>query len=170
MKKVFFSLLLLLAVFSASAQENKWFFSGSVSLWHDNTEEETYFKFIPEVGYNINKKWAVGIEAGYSNQRIDVFMLAPFVRWTFFQNKTVRLFVDGGIGYTQADIIGSQSTGFEIGAKPGIAINVTKHLSLLSKIGFLGYRDHYRFTGSMQNGYGIDLDPSNIQLGLQFSF
>ena len=166
MKKIVLSLVIMFAVIAANAQESKWFATGSFRLWHDNEAAETLFSVIPEVGYNFNEKWAVGLEVGYSHEgSYDELIFSPFARFTYYRNNLVSLFVDGNIGYCgDFDI-----NGVEIGLKPGIALNLNKHFSLQAKFGFLGYRNDYE--GKLSDGFGIDLNPANaLSFGIHYEF
>ena len=54
----------------------------------------------------------------------NAFALAPYARYSFYENKIVRLFLDMGFGFsTQKAKHQDAVNGFEIGVKPGMAIN-----------------------------------------------
>lgn len=80
----------------------------------------------------------------------------------------MRLFLDMGMGVSTMKVKDHDSyNGFEIGLKPGLAIKLNQHFSLVSRIGFAGYRDDY-FRGS--DGLGVELDGENISLGIEYEF
>lgn len=185
MKKMFLILAVMMVSLAAQAQEI--YVGGGVSLWRNNDIDETSFTITPEVGYELNEKWAIGLAVGfahkaYDNDELDLdwdgddhltsnaFAFAPYARFSFFQNKVVRLFLDMGFGFSTAKVKHFDSVnGFEIGVKPGLAIKLDRHFSLVSKIGFAGYRDDYcaNFAG---NGFGVALDGEDISLGIEYKF
>ena len=180
MKKIAVLLFVVMVALSAKAQV---YVGGTIGLWHDDDADATTFLLSPEVGYNLNAKWAVGVNLTYihlkssfdlSNESFDAklngFAFAPYARYSFYENKIVRLFVDGGVGFStyKYDIDGADSTnGFEIGIKPGVAIKLNKSFSLVAKCGFLGYRDDYMYG---DNGYGLNFSGEDLSFGFQYNF
>ncbi|ADV44521.1 outer membrane beta-barrel protein [Bacteroides helcogenes] len=180
MKKIVLVLFALMAVVSVNAQV---YVGGTLGLWHNDDADMTNFSIAPEIGYNINKKWAVGAELGYVHSNTNVtlgnfsgsvktnaFAIAPYARYSFYENKLVRLFIDGGLGFStyKVDVDGADATnGFEIGVKPGLAIKLNNHFSLVAKCGFLGYRDDYMVG---ENGYGFALTSENLSFGFHYEF
>ena len=57
--------------------------------------------------------------------------------------------------------------GFEIGIKPGIALDMTDHFSLITKFGFLGYRDDYKYDNSVS---WLSLSTEDLSIGFVYSF
>lgn len=172
MKKIGFLLLLVMFALSSKAQV---YIAGSTSLWHNHDADITSFSIIPEVGYNFNKQWAVGAALGFSHNEFEnvnwdhnSFLFNPYVRYSFYENKLVRLFVDGSIGVSTNNFKhGDSDSGFELGFKPGIAIKLNNHFSLLAKCGFLGYRDDYAYG---ENGYGFAFGTEDLSLGVHYEF
>ena len=94
------------------------------------------------------------VEKEHYTVKTTGFAIAPFARYSFYENKIVRLFVDMGMGFSTVKVKDGDSTnGFEIGLKPGIEIKLNNKFSLVSKLGFAGYRDDY-YKG--ENGFGYD--------------
>ena len=60
---------------------------------------------------------------------------------------------------------GDAVNGFEIGLKPGIAIKLNQHFSLVAKCGFLGYKDDY-----MGNGFGFSASSEDLTFGFHYEF
>lgn len=177
MKKVLFFLLVLTATVAARGQV---YVGGSLGLWHDHDAELTSFTLAPEVGYELNDSWAIAATLAFTHgkQRIadDVkakyngFAFAPYARFSFYENKVVRLFVDGGIGVSTYKIKdhGDATSGFELGFKPGIAIKLNDHFSFVTKYGFLGYRDDYMLNS--QDGYGFSFSSEDLSIGFHYVF
>ncbi len=179
MKKIILSLMIMFAAISASAQI---YVGGSLAWTHDDATDYNSFKLAPEVGYNFNETLAVAVELAYmhgkyeekvSSQKIksNAFAIAPYVRYTFFRKNIVRLFIDGGVGFsTYKEKHGDSENGFEIGFKPGIAINATNHISFEAKYGFLGYRDKYALAGANASVSGLDFDTNSLSIGIKYNF
>jgi hypothetical protein len=172
MKKLFLLSMLLIATISANAQI---YVGGSLGFWYDshNDPETTTFTVAPEIGYNINQKWAVGGVIDYTYGKVDYvsansFAIAPYARFSYYRNGIVRLFIDGGFGVSTTSYSGADSvTGIEIGFKPGIAFEVNKHFSLVAKCGFLGWREDYSLG---TDGQGLLLSSEDLSLGFHYEF
>ena len=116
MKKFVILLFVAMAALSAKAQV---YVGGTVSLWHNDDVDATTFTLNPEVGYNLNEKWAVGGILTFSHSKLDegkynAFGLAPYARYSYYENKVVRLFIDGGLGFSTQKVKGADAVnGFE---------------------------------------------------------
>ena len=175
MKKIILSLFIVFSVVAVNAQN--FYVSGSFSWWHDGDQDLTTFQLVPDFGYNFNDKWSLGVELGYGHYRdagkANAFAISPYTRFTFFQKNIIRLFVEGGIGFSTYKVkdAGDATNGFMIGVKPGIYVDLTDHFSLVAKYGFLGYTDDYAMIGNgMQSIGGMNFDPSTLQFGLHYEF
>lgn len=171
MKKILVLVFVIVAALSVNAQV---YVGGSAGLWHNDDLDHTSFNIAPEVGYNFNENMAVGAALGFvrDNQALlgkyKAFYLAPYFRYSFYENKVIRLFADAGIGLSTLKVKHMDSeSGFEIGLRPGLAIKLGENFSLVSKIGFVGYRDDYALGG---NGYGFNLSGEDITFGLYYTF
>lgn len=174
MKKIGMLLFVLVAALAVKAQV---YVGGNVSLWHADENDNTSFVLAPEVGYEFNEQWAVGAQLLFNHNKLKVgehkiksngFAFAPYARFSFFENKIIRCFVDGGIGVSTYKIKdGDNESGFELGLKPGIAIKLTDHFSLITKYGFLGYRDDYLLG---DNGYGFAFSSEDLSIGFHYTF
>lgn len=170
MKKIVLLLFVAIATLSVSAQDM--YVGGSFGLWRNSDQNQTSFTVAPEVGYNLNEKWALGVELNYTHKYNEVatnaFAIAPYARYSFYENKAVRLFVDGGFGFVTAKQDEADAVnGFQIGFKPGIAVKLNKQFSLVAKCGFLGYQDDYSESGS---AFGFDMSSENLTLGFHYEF
>ena len=104
MKKFVILLFVLAASLSVKAQV---YVGGSLGLWHNDDADRTSFTLAPEVGYELNEAWSVGATLAFTHSKTKVekiktitngFAFAPYARYSFFNSKIIRLFVDGGIG------------------------------------------------------------------------
>ena len=170
-------MLLIVAVMmvSLAAQAQEMYLGGGISLWRDTDFDKTSFTITPDFGYIINEKWAIGGELAYAHTSVDdglsknSFAIAPYARYTWFENKIVRLFLDMGFGVSTSKVKHHESkSGFEIGFKPGLAVKLDHHFSLVTKVGFAGYRDN--FHGHKGEGFGVDLNGEHISLGIEYEF
>ncbi|MDH8702185.1 hypothetical protein M2138_001545 [Dysgonomonadaceae bacterium PH5-43] len=165
MKKVFLLMAVALVSLTASAQ---FYAGGSLGFWNDDDADETAFFIAPEVGYNLNEKWSVGLELGYFNEDavgVATFAASPYARYTYFNQDRLSLFVDGGFGFSYKDQ-DNDETGFNIGLQPGVAVSLTEKFSLVAKFGFLGYNDKYL---NAKDGFGLNL-TNNISFGFYVNF
>lgn len=148
MKKIVLSVIVALIAITANAQV---YVGGTFGVGSDKVETEgtevknTTFKILPEVGYELNEDWSVGTVVGYEyNKSGDVktntFTIAPYARYFFLNSDVVRLFADGGFGFSTSKTKGNDAlNSWNIGIKPGIAIKLSDHFCLVAKYGFLGY-------------------------------
>lgn len=145
MKKIVLFLFVAIATLSVKAQDL--YMGGTVGLWRNDDANTTSFKLAPEIGYNLSEQWALGVELQFNHEykehiSTNTFAIAPYARFSYYENKIVRLFVDGGFGFATTKVKdgGDAVNGFEIGLKPGIAIKLNQHFSLVAKCGFRDIR------------------------------
>jgi hypothetical protein len=181
MKKVMMTLVAALMTVAASAQVYVGGSLGIGSVKLGANDAKTSFKIVPEVGYNINDEWAVGLAIGYQqgecslgkgeymqDTEMKMFGVNPYVRNTFLHTKYVNVFVDGGLTYENIKDFGNN---FQVGLKPGIAVNFNDKLSFVAHIGFIGYETFSpKGDGKSSNTVGVDLDGNNITFGLYYNF
>lgn len=166
-------LFIICMTFVALSVKAQMYVGGTFNMTHDDNADCTEFTIAPDFGYNFNEQFAVAAELGFTHSDshdidTNTFFIAPYVRWSFFQKGMVRLFLDGGLGFSTGKRDGfDRKNGFEIGAKPGIALELTKHLAFVTKYGFLGYRDDYKYSNSVS---GLSLSSEDLSIGFEFSF
>ena len=184
MKKIFAVALVAMMTMTVNAQV---YVGGGVGLQSSSYDgnSETFFKLVPEIGYNLNEDWAVGITVGYGESKttlkedgvkitakVKAFEIAPYARYTFAKFDKVNLFVDGTVDYLNTDNAGDKNNTFSIGLKPGVAVNLNDKLSFVAHAGFLGYqnsKDDYE-GAKAANTFGFDLDGSNLSFGVYYNF
>ena len=176
MKKIFMTLA---AVCVAATMNAQGYIGGGIGLQstsHDGNTT-TAIKLMPEIGYNLNDSWALGIALGYSEVKNDddkdkIFTVNPYARYTFAKFDKVNLFVDGGLDYTHSDYAGAKANAFSVGLKPGVAVNLNDKLSFVAHAGFLGWstskEDHDG--AKAYNTFGFDLDGSDLSFGFYYNF
>ncbi len=181
MKKFYLILFYLIISSTIRAQL---YFGGSVGLAfvkQNGNDTETLFKFVPEVGYVISQDWSAGLAFGYKkgsclvgkgyyeqNVKSKAIVVQPYIRFTPLHVSIVDVFVDGCFTY---ESIIDEGTNMNVGLRPGISIRPIKHLTIVSHIGFLGAELYKPKDGGSKNGIaGLDLDASNLTLGLFYNF
>lgn len=174
MKKTLLIAVAAIASLTASAQV---YVGGEVGFWRNHSQNETKFSIAPEVGYNLSDNWAIGVNFAYKYEYNDGAKrnsvgVNPYARYTFAKFGPVNLFADGGFEFYTSKWKGGDSENYwGIGVKPGVAVNLTEKLSFVSHIGFLGYRDsNDHATNKGFDGFGFDLDATNVTFGLFYNF
>ena len=189
MKKI---LMTIAAAFVAVTMSAQIYVGGSVAVNSFSSQKlagdrsETAFKFMPEVGYNLNDECAVGCAFGYESDKFNMikdplrdpegkfnsesaFSINPYARYTYLKAGKVNLFVDGGVEFTSASK--ADWTRLAFGVKPGLAVNLTDQISFVSHLGFIGF-DQLNPDGDDNNTtkVGVDLSGANLTFGLYFNF
>lgn len=176
MKKGLLFVAVLLATLSVKAQDI--YLGGSVNVWRNSSANSTAFKIAPEIGYNFNESWAIGAELAYAHDYVakistNAFSFAPYIRWSFYENDAVRLFLDGtaSIGISKAKDADSFKQG-QIGLRPGIAVKLNDNFAFIAKCGFLGYqRNIDEVDGRItRDAFGLKLNSENLSLGFHYNF
>lgn len=181
MKK--FLLLAIAAVIGlgANAQDTKWYSGGQITFGRTTESisgvKSTQVTVLPEVGYNLTDKFAVGAVAGVSYRKSGgeektVFKVNPYARYTYYRYERVNLFVDGGVDFGIGRAHGSTAVEYGIGFRPGVSFSINDKFSLVAHVGFLGYQGGNRpakRNGTPEN-WGLDLDSNNIMFGFSYKF
>lgn len=197
MKRVFLCLGMLLGMSVAlSAQEvGKMWVGGSFSFGSSRSQYEngdnvnnaeykaTNFQFAPELGYQLSENWGMGFSIGYSHQELltsdnetNGFLMGGFARYSFLKGRIGELFLDGGLEYLYSSFSTNSSNStadnktntFSIGITPGVKIHLMKHVSLIGKLGFLGY-SHSKAGDTKQDDFGLSFGDS-FTLGVNYNF
>lgn len=193
--KLFLSLTFLLIVCeAANAQLYIGGTFGFTSRKDVNEVSKKDFKFVPEIGYQLNEKVFIGANLGYRHientkdsgftyacDKYISFGVAPYIRYNLYQNEKVRIFADGVASLWHVKYKGLQNAGeqtgknidgnrWTAGIRPGIAYDATQHFSFIAKIGWLGYSstkmNGYKATGT----WNTDLDTDNLAIGFLYHF
>lgn len=168
-----------MAALSLSATASDWYAGGSFGFWRNSTENETKFNIVPEIGYNLNSKWAIGASFGFEHDyseglSLNLGCINPYARYTYYSNESVNLFCDGGVdlGFGKAQINGEKSDTaftFGIGFRPGFAYNISEKFSLVAHVGYLGYKGGNDASGAPDQG-GLGFTLNEISFGFYYNF
>ena len=142
----------------------------------DDDYSVSTFTFAPEVGYVLSENVSFGASFNYTSNSTKGELLGaevktnsftwnfnPYVRYTFFNAGILSCFVDGVISLS--GVKDDDDTNFGIYAKPGIALNVTENVSLVSYLGVLGW-------GNVDDNSVFELkaDASIASVGVYYTF
>lgn len=204
MKKIFMTLA---AVAVAATMNAQLYIGGSLGFQTRTTKTDvagtnpvqtidskwSEFSILPEVGYNLNEKMAVGMQIGFTatddkdanNTKSNAFTIAPYFRYTFVKWDKVSLFADAGINFrtgttkvystdptTGKEVSTDNNTNrFFIGVVPGIAFQASEKVSVVAKLGTgLGYT-HEKVSDAVKfDQFGFDVNSLGLQLGAYYNF
>ena len=169
-------MLAIVAFVSIAARAQDFYLAGKASLWRNDDLDFTSFQSAPEFGVNLDENWAIGGELVYNHAKgnegkVNSFAIAPYARYTYYNNGNLSLFFEGGFGYSSSKIDGADKStdGWQIGIKPGVALSLNDNFSILAKVGFIGYNDDYMYQKEL-NGFGVDLNGTNLSFGIVYKF
>src|SRR5574344_742611 len=191
MKKIFMSMIAIAMAVSASAQVYVGGTVGFGSVKTGSNDAKNTYKIAPEIGYQINDLWSAGVAFGFAKgdcdfQKTGTYInsdhvttgndattdpitkfVNPYVRYKFAKVGPVDFNAEMEFTYAHTNNLGSN---IEVGLRPVIAFNLNQHFSLISKIGFIGYKDYKPKdetpTNVKSNEFGLDLNATNIQFGI----
>lgn len=169
MKKIMMTMAAMCMAVCASAQV---YIGGSAALGgqkQGDGDSKMYYKLMPEIGYQFNKTWDAGLSVGYAGVEDgnNAFVIAPYARYTFVNTKLVDLFLEGTMGYGHIGGNGADADMFEFGLKPGLKLNLSDHISFVTKVGFFGYEKN-DLTDTQK--WGMDVDATNVTFGVNYKF
>ncbi len=133
-----------------------------------SVDGETAWGLAPEIGYNLNDKWSVGLGLGYAHfaEKENAYGFNAYARWFGYRNGNFSL-------YLQADFKYSAMSGdnapdlnaYSVGVIPGAAYSFNDHFSMNASLGNLGY-------SKIKDQDGVfSLNINNgLNFGLTYSF
>ena len=182
MKKFFLGLAISVISISANAQVyvgGGLGFSSVKEAHHEDVDVDTKttFSLVPEIGYQLDEKLAVGVGLGYSHSKYgdekgDAFSIEPYARYTFAKLGTVDLFTKNTEELSDNVEVSEKENTFYIGVRPGFKVNLNQKIALVSRVGWLGWKttkpDVDDYKGSSE--FGLNLDATAIQFGVNYTF
>ena len=197
MKKILLLAVVLFASLNASAQ---FYVGGSVGFGSvkpvGGGDSEFVFKILPELGYNLNDKWAVGAVLGYQQglpfsgmnigtgnnnviegvnnlatqanfSQVETFTISPYARYTAVEWDMVNVFFDGGLTFGS---VKDSGTYFSLGVRPGLAVKLCDEISFVAHLGFLGF-ENFSPKGGGKSGTSFGLEFANsCSFGVYYNF
>ena len=193
MKKIILSAIVAVCAISANAQI---WAGGSVGFnvgkHADGADNITKFEIAPEVGYNVSDNLAVALELGFTSQNgafdaegypegqnkynksLTSFRVNPYARYTFAESGIAKFFVHGGMSFTTYNQDRGNTIGF--GVRPGVAIELSEKVSVVTKLGYVGYKFQSKKAGqgtelgSKGNVFGMGIDNTALSFGIYYNF
>lgn len=179
MKKIVLVCMVAFLAISANAQVYVGGTFGISSVKETAKEVEmktTSFKILPEIGYELDENWSLGTVVGYEYKKsgdlkINTFTVAPYARYFFLKSDLARLFADAGFGFSTSKVKDyDAANSWNIGIKPGIAIKLSDHFSLVAKYGFFGYSKEEGILGGEVKKFGLNFDTDELSFGFHYIF
>lgn len=187
MKKIILAFVIVCSCMCVSAQV---YVGGSIGIYHQNHKEydtkTTQVNILPEVGYTINDKWAIGTTVSFWQNKqkypervyeIKSFSISPYARYSYFRKNIFSLFVDGGPNisfqkdkskyYEDNDYYrdnNDRTTYLGLKISPGVAVKVCDKISILAHLGALRYNH-----SDKEETFNFNLSNS-LSFGVFYSF
>lgn len=147
---------------------------GNFSFWRNEDAKTTSIAVSPGLMYLLNEDLGFGANLSLQNQSqqgasTTYFLLRPFARYYFAHTNPLHFYLEGGLGVSS----GGGTTGFELGVRPGMSLELSRLIHLNMYWGFLGYRNKFAFSGgegTSSSGFGLSFSPANLLLGIEFHF
>ena len=177
MKKIFLTLMVMVAAVAANAQV---WVGGSFGFWANSDAEYSETKRIlnisPEVGYDLSENWSVALVLEYSSFKaegfnvMDGFAVAPYVRYNVVKSGNFKLFFDGGFEIGTVGGGDEDYSTWNVGIKPGVSYSLSEKFSIVGHMGFLGYQDADKeIANAIQRGFGFDFS-NEMTFGIYYAF
>ena len=147
---------------------------GNFSFWRNEDAKTISIAVSPGLMYLLNEDLGFGANLSLQNQSqqgasTTYFLLRPFARYYFAHTNPLHFYLEGGLGVSS----GGGTTGFELGVRPGMSLELSRLIHLNMYWGFLGYRNKFAFSGgegTSSSGFGLSFSPANLLLGIEFHF
>ena len=158
----------------SSGDSRRFVLGGNFSFWRNEDAKTTSIAVSPGLMYLLNEDLGFGANLSLQNQSqqgasTTYFLLRPFARYYFAHTNPLHFYLEGGLGVSS----GGGTTGFEIGVRPGMSLELSRLIHLNMYWGFLGYRNKFAFSGgegTSSSGFGLSFSPANLLLGIEFHF
>ncbi len=196
MKKIILTVAAVFAFGFANAQEEAKgegfskgdvFISGSVGFSSNDNKatgvKTDMFNVTPRAAYFVTENIAVGLSLGFAqtkeaDDKATEFKVGAFGRYYFTPASKFSVFGQLGFDYfnnkvetsTPLGSVEAKSNGFDVAVAPGVSYFVSKNFALEATFGRLGYRTSKPDGGEATNNFGLNVDLSNINLGLVYKF
>jgi hypothetical protein len=190
MKKIMMIALLISGMSALAPAQNMWL-TGTFRLeGRSNATSESSLTLLPELGYHLDGRWAIGGQFGITNQwntnvqgqtmREGTFSIIPFVRYFLGDQNSVNFFLQGelplnfhgGEHYDGRSMQSTTSVGFNL--RPGLFYSLTERWGLTvqmpSIIMIENHEGHTRYRLGINDGYTIQRYFLSTAWGITYSF
>jgi hypothetical protein len=167
------------AAMVAMVMDAQFYAGGSLGIEtesHDG-DTETTLLLKPEVGYNLNEKFSVGMvfgygESGRGEHKLKSFTINPYVRYNALSIDKLTVFLDGGFGYENQKLGEVKTNIWSFGVKPGLAIALNKKISFVTHVGFVGFESSKPNTDGAKatNTFGAKVNGNKLDFGVYYNF
>ena len=131
------------------------------------------FTISPEVGYTLDEKWDLGLAINANFKSVEdgdnseAFSVEPYARYTFAKAGIASFFVDGGfyVGTSNMET-GDDVMTWGVGVRPGVKVALADNVSLVTKLGWLGYKD----VEDTYSKLGFNVNNNALSFGLYWNF
>ncbi len=189
MKKLLLSIAMIAVGFTASAQgfeKSDVYLTGTVGF--DNTSQGDFssssFTFSPSAGYFVSENIALELGLSYTSTEVEaadteasVFGVGLGASYFFTPSEKFSFIVGAGFTYANAstEVAGSEQPDqsiFGFAVSPGVNYFISESFALRASIGALSYSNSsVDIDGAdSTNNFGLNLNLSNIELGLTYKF
>jgi len=169
MKKIILSAIIMMA--AAVAANAQFWVGGSIGYNSHNNKitdvTENIFTFSPEFGYNFTDKisGAVAFDMSFADHR-NIIGVSPYVRYSFYQNGPMSIFVDGVVNFESDKTDGADAINtFGLGVRPGFAYALNDSFSLVTRVGGIGFASSKNYSE-----FGLGLSGTVASMGLYYAF
>lgn len=158
---------------SSYGDSRRFVIGGNFSFWRNEDAKTTAFALSPGAMYLLNDELGFGANLSIQNQSQEGgnsqthFLIRPFARYYLANVNPLHFYLEGGLGVST----GGGTTGFEIGVRPGMSLELSRLIHLNMYWGFIGYRTKFAFSGgegTSASGFGLAFTPANLLLGIEF--
>ena len=116
------------------------------------------------------------------DMKLNSFSFAPFARYNVLELGPANVFIEGSVRYSSITTDGTPRIGgrgggdmkfnaFEVNVRPGISVKLGENLSVLAKVGTLGFLSAKEKESDMKiTRYGLSADSYNLLLGVNYHF
>ncbi|MBQ7967739.1 MAG: hypothetical protein IJ290_07490 [Bacteroidaceae bacterium] len=178
------SLLVVAFAMVAMVSSAQVFVGGALGFNSDKQKDLEYgttnFYISPEVGYVLSDSWCIGLPISIeftktAAQKVldtkgtTTWSVSPYARWTFYKNGIFSCFLDGVLGF---DGVQGGDTNIAVYVAPGVALSVTENVSLVSRIGSIGWTNVVEVNGLRYRGnhFGLNANASVASVGVYYTF
>ena len=161
MKTLVFLVMMSIGLMSMNAQN--WYAGGSIGFFDTNASGKNSATFLlaPEAGYWFTNSMALGVALDMEfYKHYTGISISPYLRYSYFSIDKLSLFLDAGGTIPAGDF-----KNWKVGIEPGISFDISDRFTILSHMGFLGYRKF-----NERNSEGKKIHQTGLWLTNDLSF
>lgn len=131
------------------------------------------FKIAPEVGYNFNKKVAIGMSAGIGltsvtdMDHVTEVAVSPYFRYKFVQSGPITVFSDVVAEWSSTLVKDETASAYGIGLRPGVSVDLGKNWSAAATTILFA---HQYWADDEISRTQFNINPSQLSVGFYYNF